>query len=305
MFGNATCGRWAGRGVRRGMRRVGFVLGLAATVFATTPALAWACAGPSAAKLESPRLAKAPLNVHLRVRFSSKPSPDDLREITLRSAAGRVVPFRATELREHLGARTSHAAPLFLMELVPRQPLQPNTTYELSWKMSERALREFPSPPHGAELSIGSFATGGTKDEQAPVMPASLDSVFVDRGWVSHTYKGGPTARLRAWPQGLIRIDAVTDDLTPADELYYWVWRVGEERSAFSLTRPRRHVLTVGDGEPPYECESSFEFPFLKRERRFLIAVVAVDLAGNLSQIRHVVLERNRLKRSVPREFRG
>lgn len=287
------------------MRRLAFVLGVAAPLLQSAPALAWACAGPAAAKLESPHLGKAPLNTHLRVRFSSRPSADDLREITLGSARGRAVPFRAIELPESFASHTSHVEKTFLMDLVPVRPLEANTRYALSWKMSERALRKFPNPPNGAEeLAIGSFSTGSTQDVKAPVMPASLASAFVDRGWIAHSYKSGPTVRMRAWPQGLVKIDSVTDDLTPPDELYYWVWRVGEERSAFSLTRPRRNgVLTVGDGEPPYECQTNVEFPFPKGERRFLIAVVALDLAGNLSEIRHVVLERNRVKRNVPRDF--
>jgi hypothetical protein len=290
------------------MRRLSLVIG-ALALFRSEPAHAWACPDTPAAKLESPRLAKAPLNTHLRVRFSEKPSKADLAEITLRSADGKTVSFRATELPEHVAPSARDFRPPFLMELVPLRPLEPNARYELSWKMSERAERVFPPPWEGHVLGIGSFETGSRADTAAPVMPASLNSVFVDRGFVLHTYKSDDpvpvTSRLKAWPQGLVRIESVSDDLTPKDEIYYWAWRVGAEQTAFLLTQPRfgTRVLAVGDGEPPYECETGYQFPFPKQERRFLIAVVAVDLAGNLSEIRYVVLDRRQQKRVVPKDF--
>jgi hypothetical protein len=289
------------------MRRLALLLGTAPLLHASA-ALGWACADARAAVLESPQRAKAPLNVHLRVRFTSRPTESDLAEMTLRRRGGEAVPFRAVELPEHATPSRGDV----LMELVPTRLLSPNSDYELSWKMSERAQRAFPAPWRGDVLSVGKLRTGAVADHAAPVMPASFTSAFVDRGWVRHTYKSDDpvplTDTLRAWPQGLVRIESVADDLTPKDELYYWAWRVGAEKEAFLLTRPRmslsgsgKGVLAIGDGEPPYECETGYAFPFPKSERRFLIAVVAVDMAGNPSEIRYVLLDRRKLKRAVPR----
>jgi hypothetical protein len=180
--------------------------------------------------------------------------------------------------------------------------LKPHTRYELTWVTGNE------------RLTIGAFRTGRVVDTVAPIMPPSLPSVLVDLGSVLHTYKSDerrPLARrLRAWPQGLVRLDSVRDDLTPANELYYWAWRVGEEKSAFLLRRASvtradssALVLAVGDGQPPYECQTLFQFPFRGPSNRFVIALVAEDLAGNLSEIRHVVLDRRRQKRSAPKGF--
>lgn len=279
------------------------------------PAHAWACADQPAAALESPRRANAPLNVHLRVRFTSKPTAADLAEITLRSKAGTAVEFDARELPEHaapLQVASGFSSPV-LMELVPRRPLEPNTEYKLTWKMSPRAQRVFPAPMHGVQLSVGKFMTGSKPDFTAPSVPTSLPSVLVDRGWVQHSYKSDgpgppPVSRLRAFPQVLVQIGSVSDDLTPKDELYYWAWRVGDERAAFSLSRARTSagpaVLAIGDGEPAYECETAYAFPFPpKAERRFILLVIAVDLAGNVSSPRYLLVDRAKQKRAVPKAF--
>jgi hypothetical protein len=242
------------------------------------------------------------------VRFTVQPGAAELRAIRLRSAAGRTVPFTARTLPEsatppHVGAGFGASV---LMELVPLERLEPNTKYELSWPAST---------DRHARPSIGKFHTGSRADTAPPVMPDTLSSVLVDYGWVVHTYKTDapgplPSARLRAWTHGLVRLDGVRDDLTLAKELYYWAWRVDAERSAFLLARPRfafrvpgAGVLAIGDPAPPYECETQVEFPFPKGQREYAMAVVAVDLAGNASKPRYFVLDRRRLKRSVPKDF--
>jgi hypothetical protein len=298
------------------MRVLAVALG-AILLLRSAPASAWACADPIAAVLESPRQTAAPLNARLRVRFTAKPTDADLREITLRTAAGKSVPFRATELPEHATPPQIGTGfhPSVLMDLVPLRRLEPNTTYELSWKMSERAARVHPSPWNGNVLSIGKLTTGSRADTAPPTMPSSSQSVFVDYGWVVHTYKSDgpgppPSARLRAWPHALVRIDQVSDDLTPKNELYYWAWRVNAERTEFLLTRPEfshtppnTRVLEIGDPAPPYECSTAYQFPFAKGVRRFEMAIVAVDLAGNVSEPYYLVLDRSRQQRTVPKEF--
>src|SRR5262245_40306785 len=154
------------------MRRIAIVLCSAASSFHSAPAFAWACPGPPAAKLESPRHAEAPLNARLRVRFWTRPSAADLRDITLRSDDGVSIPFEATGIPENPKSP--------LMELVP-PGLEPNTRYSLAWRVSPNAARKFPAPA-GAEIAIGSFTTGSSEDHVAPVMPSSWNAVFVDRG---------------------------------------------------------------------------------------------------------------------------
>jgi hypothetical protein len=291
------------------MRRLG-VLFAAVVLLRSSAAHAWACADEVAAELESLRVAKAPLNAHLRIRFLARPTPADLAEISLRAANGKAVSFRARELPEYyVPPRVDDGYhPTVLMELIPVRKLQPNTKYEISWRMSKRAKVIWPGPWRSDVLSVGTFTTGSQTDTSPPSMPPVLNSVFVDRGWVLHSYKSDAPgyvapSRLRAWPQGLVLVDKVRDDLTPDSELYYWAWRVGAERTAFLSTRSTRGVLEIGAGEPPYECETGYQFPFPKASKQFRMAIVAVDLAGNVSQPRYITLDRKRVKRKPPKEF--
>ncbi len=292
------------------MRRFILIAGCA-VLFRSAPARAWECPHKPAAELESPQRAKAPLNAHLRVRFTMMPTAADLAEITLRRVGGKAVPFRARALPEHAPEKpVAGYHPSVLMELVPLQKLRADSHYELAWKMSERALAVWRNPWRGNVLSVGKFTTSSSVDDKPPTLPAQLATAFVDRGYVWHTYKNDdpgyvPPTRLRAWPQGLVDVAGVSDDQTPSDELYYLAWRVGEEKTAFLLGRREfySHVFEIGDGEPPYECQTSYQFPFPKKERRFSMAVVAIDLAGNVSAPRYFLLDRSHIKRKVPKSF--
>ena len=260
------------------MRFALVVLLLALLLVLPRTAAAWACAEKPPATLVSPGASAAPLNARIRLRLEHASIEDtDLRAITLRPH----VAFRLSRL------------PGRIVELVPNARLRANTEYTVSW-------------PARTE-PIGRFRTSNAPDTIAPELPASLPTSYVDLGWVVHHYKQDrpatiPPAHLRAWPYGFVDVRGAHDDRTPESELWFASWLVEEapsvERAVFRLARSGG--VRVGDPEPPYECSTAFEFPFPKRAARMLMAIAAVDLAGNASAPRYFVLNRARRRWKEP-----
>lgn len=233
-------------------------------------AAAWVCGEMPPATVVSPRASPAPLNARIRLRLEHAGVDEaDLRAIALRPH----VPFGLLRM------------PGRIVEIVPKARLRANTEYTVLW-------------PARTE-PIGRFRTSGAPDTIAPELPASLPTSYVDLGWVLHHYKQDspakiPPARLRAWPHGFVDVRGARDDRTPESELWFGSWLVEEapslERAVFRLARSGG--VRVGDPEPPYECSTAFEFPFPTRAPRVLMAIAAVDLAGNASAPRYFVLDR-------------
>jgi hypothetical protein len=233
-------------------------------------AVAWVCGEKPPATVVSPSASPAPLNARIRLRLEHARVDD--------------ADLRAIALRPHVAFRVSRL-PGRIVELAPKARLRANTEYTVLW----------PARPE----PIGRFRTSNAPDTIAPELPASLPTSYVDRGWVLHHYKQDrpatiPPARLRAWPYGFVDVRGARDDRTPESELWFGSWLVDEspslERAVFRLARAGG--VRVGDPEPAYECSTAFEFPFPKRAQRVLMAIAAVDLAGNASAPRYFVLDR-------------
>jgi hypothetical protein len=218
-------------------------------------------------------MTKAPLNTLVRAMIPI----DTQAKLVLRKHQGPEIAVKRSEARLQLAAR---------IELVPEQPLEPDTQYEV-------VLVE--SSSHPSHYVFGAFTTGNTMDTTAPLAATIGKSKvywppYVDR---SDCHPNTPAA--------FVSLTGARDPDRNDARLLHVIW-APNARGIIDIEAPPTAYRFDDKGEIQLGntsfCDMD-DFPLPKRGP-LTIAIATIDEAGNRSPVQRVTLDMNQLREAKP-----
>lgn len=219
--------------------------------------LAW----PAELKLAPGRIVLRPVQAKKDMKKKDKKDKADKVEVV--AVETTVVSYSSGDLR--------------VVELSPKQPLAADTRYEVLAAADEQ----------GKEGVVGTFTTAAAADTTAPTWKGISKAVYVHAKAVCCDCSTGS-------PYAVLTIAEAADDTTAVDELRYAVWTADAATGKVDTTQPPA-ILVRGYGGSlslgwPSGCTAA-NYVFPDKPVKLLLAVAAVDAAGNMTAPSEIVVD--------------
>ncbi len=229
------------------------------------PARACLCSTPAIEILPQKGVA-APINTHVWVLF---PAYEEWRDGLGVKDEQVVIGLRAAAAAGAIEATRVDltSAKLRVIELTPKQQLKAKTRYQVVLSVAG-----------GKQEVIGELTTGEAADTVAPTFAGIKKGRMQEYRHASSCDSGVPFARLV--------LGEASDEGGPGkDALVYGLWTAGDDGRVAYDQPPQTYlvaesgVLAVGKA---WLCSTpNYEFPKAAKQRKLILGVRAIDLAGN------------------------